>query len=203
MHIIPGFYAKIYLLNSINELVKLGYFNYIVNNLSHLNLVKKIEKLNLIAGEYLYTFNSFAIKFLYENGISYFISPLENNKKNLYSSVIDKNSHFITILTFPLLFKIRASLSKKYKFNYFYDIRENGFYLINKEKLSFVIPEQPFSIIDKVNELKRDGFNKFIIDLSYSRFNKGDYKKIFSLIQKSLNLPTSTRFNWKDGFKKE
>ncbi|HPP05293.1 MAG TPA: peptidase U32 family protein [Spirochaetota bacterium] len=201
----PLYYDKDenFIIENIDKLSQLNFDTYIINNVAHINLFKKIENIKLIGGEYLYTFNSFAIKFLYENGISYFISPLENNKKNIFSSALDKNLCFITIFSFPLLFKIRTNLREKYKFNYFFDSRNNGFYLINNEEFSFVIPEHPFSIIDKVSELKKSGFNKFIIDLSYSKFKKGDYKRLFSFIEKSINLPNTTRFNWKDGFKKE
>lgn len=101
------------LIEIVSKLYNLNYINYIINNLAHINILKKIKKLNLIAGKYLYTFNNFGIKFLYENKINYFISPLENNKINLYSSVIDKNSHSIIVFDFPLLFKIRAKLDNK------------------------------------------------------------------------------------------
>ena len=65
---------------------------------------------------------------------------------------------------------------------------------------SFVMPEYPFSIIDKMNALKGKGFTRQLLDFSKTKVSKGNVKDIISLIQNHGTVEGASRFNWKDGF---
>ncbi len=92
-----------------SQLAKLmdnGFNYFICNNLGQLNILKKNKNLILCAGPYLYTFNLYAAGFLLENKITYLISPIENNKRNLYSTIesINPENYLLTVFCFPELF---------------------------------------------------------------------------------------------------
>jgi putative protease len=67
----------------IKQLIERGYSQYILNNPGHFSLFKGYEKIKLIAGPWLYTFNSWAVSFVSSLGVDGFVSPLENNRQNL------------------------------------------------------------------------------------------------------------------------
>jgi len=79
--------------NEIMYLSEKGYNNYIINNPGHFSLFRGLDKARLIAGPYLYMFNSWALSFVSSltavgnRGVDGFISPLENNRQNLVLSM--------------------------------------------------------------------------------------------------------------------
>jgi len=73
----------------IKLLYEKGYYQYIVNNPGHFSMFRDLEKVKLIAGPWLYMFNSWALSFAASSftagkqSIDGFVSPLENNRQNL------------------------------------------------------------------------------------------------------------------------
>lgn len=64
------------------SLIEKGYTQFVINNPAHITMLKN-KNLNLVAGPYLYSFNRWAVKWLQENNILKFISPIENSQKTL------------------------------------------------------------------------------------------------------------------------
>ena len=184
-------------------LVDTGFKIYIANNIGQLQLLKKHD-VTILAGPHLYAFNKYSAEFLVKNGCGYIVPPLENSKKNLFNSA-DKNERlfFVTVFSYPELFIIRSDLSKKYDFTYFTDNQKNGFHIFSDEQFTKIIPEKPFSIIDKKSQLEKKGFGKFIVDLSYAKINKNYYKTIMKNVKEESIVETAVRFNWKNGFYRE
>jgi putative protease len=139
----------------ITELIERGYSQYMVNNPGHFSLFRGQEKIKLIAGPWLYTFNTWALSFVSAFGVDGFVSPLENNRQNLertlgvksrksgdrdgkphgkkkqagkYSALHSK--YFITVFAYPPLFNIRANLRPVLDFNLFADNRNETFSLV-------------------------------------------------------------------------
>ena len=154
LYLNPYFQYKdeLWLKNEIEYYIENGFKNFILNNIGHFSLFQK-ESVNLICGPYLYTFNKYSIDFLLKLGCNFFISPIENNKRNLISSTenFNRNSWFTTIFAYPELFQIQTELSSKYNFGFFADKMNNMFNLISSNDSSIVVPERPFSIIDKIS----------------------------------------------------
>jgi len=67
----------------IRELTERGYYQYMVNNPGHLSMFREFDKTRLIAGPWLYMFNSWSLSFVASLGVDGFVSPLENNRQNL------------------------------------------------------------------------------------------------------------------------
>jgi len=209
----------------IRRLIEKGYLQYTLNNPGHFSLFRGYDKVKLIAGPWLYMFNSWALSFISSMGVDGFVSPLENNRQNLEKTVRqsrtfgDKSRNgenkggkkhtaksalhskfFITVFAWPPLFNIMADLGRVLNLDSFADNKDETFSLVTSPEGSRVYPNKYFSIIDKIPFLKEAGFGRFIIDLSGTVLKKSDYRDLMRSISENTPLPHSSRFNWKDGF---
>jgi len=189
------------------ELVELGYRHFVANNLGHFPLFKEVRpEVRLVAGPWLYMFNTWALSFAASLGVEGFVSPLENNRQNLERTLgADtrkslRDRFFVPVFAWPPLFHVRADLAKLYDFKTFSDSRDESFLLTGGDEGSRVLPAKPFSITDKISFLQDAGFRRFIVDLSGLPLKKTDYKDLMGAIAKGAPLPNMSRFNWKDGF---
>ena len=161
-----------------------------------------MRKVKLIAGPYLYTFNRWAVSWLENQDIGAFIMPYENSRRNL-EATFDQNVRsrvLVPVFAYPALFRMRFKLPADYDFTYFEDKEEKVFKVNSTKDGSFVMPEEPFAITDKVSFIKQAGFNKILIDFSKTKVNRNQIKTIAYSMAKGQPLPDSSRFNWKDGF---
>ena len=187
--------------DELSTLIEDGYTNFVVNNLAHIQMLKK-KNVNMIAGPYLYTFNRWAVSWLENQNIGAFIMPYENSRRNL-ESTYDENVRsrvLVPVFAYPALFRMRFKLPSDYDFTYFEDKEETVFKVNSTPDGSFVMPEQPFSILDKVNFITSSGFKKILIDFSKTKVTRSQIKAITTSMAKSQPLPDVSRFNWKDGF---
>ncbi len=184
----------------LHTLVEKGYTTFVANNLAHVEMLR--GKANIIAGPYLYTFNRWAVSFLENQNIGAFITPLENSEKNLENTFPSKYRAraMISLFAYPVLFRIRFRMPKSYDFNYFHDKDGATFKFASGADGTFVMPEKPFSIVDKATALSKKGFSRFLIDYSHTKVRKGELKQIIGAMLKGQLLPETSRFNWKDGF---
>jgi putative protease len=189
------------LAEEIPALISLGYRQFVVNNPGHFSCFRGTGA-SLIAGPYLYVFNRWANAFTASLGTDFFISPPENNRQNLERTVETGRrwAAFVTLFSYPALFRIRADLGKLYSFGTFSDSRDERFRLVCNGGGSLVYPEKPFSIVDKMPFLMEAGFSRFIMDFSGPPLKKVDYKDLMLAVKKAAPLPNTSRFNWKDGF---
>ena len=183
------------------DLIEKGYTQFVVNNPAHITMLKN-KNLNLVAGPYLYGFNRWAVKWLQENNILKFISPIENSQKNLeevYAPGMRKQV-LIPVFAYPALFRMRFTLPKTYDFLYFSDKQGEAFKTFSTPSASFVLPEKPFSITDRIGALEKKGFDKFLLDFSHTEIERSEYRHIVNSCRKGIFLEDTSRFNWKEGF---
>jgi putative protease len=184
----------------IPELLSRGYDCFVLNNPGHFSYFRDTD-CSLIAGPYLYVFNRWAASFV--SGLTArFISPLENNRQNLERTLDPprRSRCFVPVFAYPALFRIRADLSRVYDFGAFSDRRNERFSLFSSRDGSVVIPEKPFSIVDKIPFLEAAGFSRFVLDLCGPPLRKLDYKDLMRAVKSVVPLPNVVRFNWKNGF---
>ena len=186
---------------TLDALVEMGYKGWVVNNLAHIGMLKG-KGTNLIAGPYLYTFNRWAASWLENQDIGAFISPLENSRKNLEATFEShlRSRILVPVFAYPALFRMRFKLPDSYDFTFFSDKEGMTFKALSTPDGSFVMPENPFSIVDKVQVLKSAGFNRYLIDMSKTHVQKKHFKQIVAAMLKKQVLPETSNFNWKDGF---
>ena len=189
------------LANEIQTLIADGYVNYVANNLAHIQLLKG-KQVNVIAGPYLYTFNRWAVSWLENQELGAFIMPYENSRRNLEATWEQnvRSRVLVPVFAYPALFRMRFKLPSDYDFTYFEDKEEKVFKVNSTADGSFVMPEEPFSIVDKISYIKSAGFKKFLIDFSKTKVTRSQIKAITASMIKGQPLQGISRFNWKDGF---
>ena len=185
----------------IDELVGIGYKTFVANNLAHISMLRK-KNVAYIAGPYLYTFNRWAVSWLENRGVSAFVSPYENSRKNL-EAVFEESVRarvLIPVFAYPALFRLRFRLPERYDFTYFSDKSEMNFKVNSTDDGSFVMPEIPFSIADKTSTLEGAGFKRFLLDFSKTRLKKAEFRQVMQSYLKKIPLEGASLFNWKEGF---
>ena len=185
----------------LGKLIQNGYFNFVANNIAHLQMLKN-KKVNVIAGPYLYTFNRWAVSWLENQDVGAFIMPYENSRRNLEATFDQKIRPrvLVPVFAYPTLFRMRFKLPQDYDFTYFKDKEEKVFRVNSSEDGSFVIPDEPFCITDKIKVLESAGFKRILIDFSNTKVFRNQIKAIMTSLTKAQPLPYISRFNWKDGF---
>lgn len=189
------------LLQNLEKLIEMGYFNFVANNLAHIQMLKD-KKVNIIGGPYLYTFNRWSVSWLENQNLGAFIMPYENSRRNLeatYEANV-RGRVLVPVFAYPALFRMRFSLPEDYDFLYFEDKEGKEFKVNSTVDGSFVMPEEPFSILDKVTYINSSGFKRILIDFSKTKVNRAQIKAVITSLSKGQPLPGISRFNWKDGF---
>ena len=162
----------------------------------------KGKNVNLIGGPYLYTFNRWAVSWLENQNVGAFITPVENSRENLINT-FDKNVRdrvMVTVYGYPALFRMRFQLPESYDFMYFWDKEEMPFKVLTNQDGTFVMPENPFSIVDKGAQFRKDLIKRVLVDFSRTKVTKQECKLVLNSMIKGQVIPETSRFNWKDGF---
>ncbi len=186
----------------ISVLLESGYTNFIVNNLAQLELLRGGGR-NLIAGPYLYSFNRWSASFLENQDVMAFQMPYENSEANLtrtFGSKMERSRVLVPLFAYPVLFRMRFKLPESYDFTFFSDKQGIPFKVNSTPDGSFVMPELPFSIVEKSEQLKNAGFDRQLLDFTKTRVGKGDIKNLMGYLARHEHIPDSSSFNWKDGF---
>lgn len=185
----------------ISELLDMGYKTFIANNLAQVSVLRQ-KGATVIAGPYLYAFNRWAVSWLENLNIGAFVSPYENSKKNLEGIYEPKvrDRVLLPVYAYPALFRMRFKLPKEYDFTYFSDKEEVAFKVNSTADGSFVMPEAPFSIVDKTSALQSEGFKRFLLDFSKTKVGRQEVKAVQLSLAKQKPLEGVSRFNWKEGF---
>ena len=192
-----------HLKNTVEHLLANGYTQFVANNLAHIAMLKDKKDVKLIAGPYLYTFNRWAVSFLENQNVMAVQMPFENGEQNLcdtFADYAERNRVLLPVFAYPALFRMRFKLPKDYDFTYFTDKEKMSFKVNSTADGSFVMPEAPFSIIEKIAAISNKGFSRHLLDFSKTRVLKGDMKNLLNLIHRQGHVDGSSRFNWKDGF---
>lgn len=178
-----------------------GYSQFIVNNPGHISLLRN-KKNTLIAGPYLYMFNRWAVKWLQENRIYCYIPPVEASQETIESVFTPAQRSYVLlpVFSYPALFRMRFTLPKSYNFLYFSDKQGESFRAFSTPSAAFVLPEKPFSIIDRYHSLQRHQFSHFLLDFSHTVVDRKEYRFILQCLRSGQPLPDAVRFNWKEGF---
>ncbi len=174
---------------------------FVANNLGHLALLKGRDA-TIIAGPWMYAFNSWAAAYLLSSGADFIVPPLEISKQAFgkIAETVPGKSLFPTVFAYPQLFTIRADLGERFDLRFFRDREGDDYELVSSPDGSVVIPIKPFSLVDRIPFIKKDGATKFLLDFSFIDLKKQVYKRVMAAARDGVVLAESGRFNWKDGF---
>ena len=144
-----------------------------------------------------YIFNDASIAFLQSEHINTYIYPLENEIINLYKSS-DRNG-IVPLYFHPQLFLSRVPI--KTGGNIIVDDREEKFQRDVRDGLTVITPERSVSLLQYKNELQKNGFHKWLIDLSSLKPSKNIFNTIMKKFMNSEQIQPSITFNFKKGLK--
>lgn len=181
--------------------IEKGVTAVVANNLAHFSLLRG-KGLQVIAGPWLYAFNTWSAAFLLEQGAAFVVPPLEISKQDLarVEELLPTGALMPVVLSAPPLFRIRGDLSARYDSDRFTDRDKETYRLIGRRDYSTLVSDRLFSLIDRVPFLRKEGITKFIVDLSNIDPSRGLYRDVARAAEEAKVLPDTVRFNWKDGF---
>lgn len=176
----------------------------IANNLGHLSFLRG-KDLDIVAGPWLYAFNLWAAAFLFDQGVRYIVPPLEISKQNFMrvAEEIPPSALMPVTFSYPPLFRIRGDLTARYDSTRFVDRDGASYTMQGRRDYTVVVPDRPFSILDRAPFLKKEHIDKFVLDLSNANPARGLFRDIAKAAAEGRVLPDASRFNWKDGFYNE
>lgn len=181
-----------------------GVKQIVVNNLGHFSMLRG-KDVELIAGPWLYAFNTWSSAFLFDQGVKYLIPPMEISKQDLQKLVEAFHPGVVLpiVFSYPSLFRIRGDLTARYDSKRFMDRDGLTYTQSGRRDYNVLVPDKPFSILDRTPFLRKEGFTKFILDLSNADSTRGLFRDIAKAADEAKILPNASRFNWKDGFYNE
>ena len=185
-----SYYSKM-----IKELQQLDYNSFMISHISQLKLFYKRKSARLYASESVYTLNDAAAQFLKAKQLISWVYPLENDIDNLYSQ---HNLNGIVPLFFiPRLFYSRMPVNIKANNRIADNTQE--YTVLKKDGMTHVIPQIPVSLLHYHNKLKKKGYGRYLIDLSYVAVSKNKLNRLINKFKFSEVEQPGTIFNFKEG----
>ncbi|WP_423126803.1 peptidase U32 family protein [Gaoshiqia sp. Z1-71] len=172
-----------------------GIHHFLISHLSQKLLAGKSCQLS--CNEQVYVYNDAAAKLLQQQKIRNFCYPVENDLDNLKSM---QNKQGIVILhTLPELFYSRMPVSLSNEDSLFKDAWNKTYRKLNRDGITLVIPDRPVNLFQYKNQLLKEGFNSFMIDLKHENRGKNSFKRLLAKFRSGEAIQPSTTFNFKQG----
>ncbi len=184
---------------AVRNLVKLGFKRWHLGNIGHLEILPKDARLILSAD---YTFNlsnHLALRLLKDIGVQYLTLSPEMDKmclKVLSKSWGTKDLIMLVYARLPI-FTSRLSLKTGKKDVCLVSPLGERYYPLIRDQITYILPENPFSLGKYLEELKEMGITNFCVDLRFQL--KKQIRKI--LKRRGISLPQGHLFNYKRGWK--
>ena len=170
------------------ELSKTGVRYFIIQHVSQKMLIP--DNSTIISGEKVYCMNDASVSFLADEGINDYVLPVENDYRNL-TSMSDRRG-IIPVYFYPELFISRVPVNK----SEFKD-RSKTMKLHSRNGMTITTPGIPVSHIHYMNKLKKIGFNRFLVDFSYTDPSRSELKEVMKAVKTNGVISGSTSFNYK------
>ena len=180
-----------------SHFIRGGISSFMLSHISQKLLLPDSHRITLCTSENVYAMNDVAIQFLKEENIKYYIYPFENDHQNL---ITGKDRKGIVPLYFhPELFHSRMPVDMG-KETSFTDDR-NTYKKLVRDGITIVIPEVPVSLLQFKDKLVKEGFCRFLIDLSYVQPSQNTFNRLLKKFHISTAEQPGTSFNFKVGLK--
>ncbi|WP_321282151.1 peptidase U32 family protein [Marinifilum fragile] len=172
-----------------------GYQNFMLSHLSQKLLLP--NKARISCNENVYLFNDAAIAHLRDEKINLFCHPQENDLENLLKS----NDRFgiVPVYFYPQLFYSRMPV--KTVNDELIDDMQGEYHKELRDGMTIIYPKHPVTWMQQKNNLSKEGFRRFLIDLSNEKVSSNTFKRLMKNFQQSKQVQPSTSFNLKKGLK--
>lgn len=173
-----------------------GYQNFMLSHISQKLLLPK--KARIACNENVYLFNDAAVAHLRDEKINLYTHPQENDLENLLRG----NDRFgiVPVYFYPQLFYSRMPVKTSAN-NELTDDMQGKYDKEVRDGITIVYPKHPVTWMQQKNNLHKEGFRRFLIDLSHEKVSSNTFKRIIKNFQQSKQAQPSTSFNLKKGLK--
>ncbi|MFA7074401.1 MAG: peptidase U32 family protein [Endomicrobiaceae bacterium] len=179
---------------NIDCLIKTGCGNFFINNISHFYFFKN-KKINIYAGQFLYSLNSYSAEFLSKSGVAAFTVPWEDDLTNMTSvSKFLKGKIIVYLSGFPEIAVSKMLVPDKIK-NKNIKSNRDEFKIIDCGGDSVLIPKFPVSFFNLKNNFLKLKINSFAVDLSYISPNKNYLSQILKAFNGQAYISSDFKFN--------
>ena len=180
-----------------SHFIRGGISSFMLSHISQKLMLPDSHMITLCASENVYALNDAAIQFLKEEFIKFYIYPFENDHQNLISGKDRKGT--VPLYFYPELFHSRMPVDMG-KETSFTDDR-NTYKKLVRDGITIVIPEIPVSLLQFKDKLFREGFRRFLIDLSYVQPSQNTFNRLLKKFHTSTAEQPGTSFNFKVGLR--
>lgn len=161
-------------LSMLKELLNRGQRAFMISNTGHIDLLrqlipgkhKDISRLKLYGGRELNILNSLSIKALSAIGIRYPQISAESDCENARLIKKGNKKTFFTVYAWIPLFTSRVNHKTFNCRKHLESLRGEHYYWKRKGKTGFLLPQRPFSLINRKKKLTEGGFDAWIVDVS-------------------------------------
>ncbi|MCP4481580.1 MAG: U32 family peptidase [bacterium] len=182
----------------LNDYKKIDAATFILNNISHFDLVPAVSE--KIAGTFLYTWNAYSARGLRDLGVIKFFTSWEDDILNIKRL---KFTRIVNLFGKPVITRSRMLTKDQ---DYGTVVSDKGDITLEQRlegSLSILIPKNPIMIFNAKPKLKELGVNDFCLDLSFIKPNQDFLSKLLENYEMNKNfddIPLQ-RFNFKRGVK--
>jgi len=180
----------------IAKMVESGIRNFVISHLSQKQLIPK--NCRIITNENVYAFNDAATKCITSEGIEIFSYPQEIDFETLFS--LSDKSGIVPVYFHPELFHSRMPIAAGSSD----DLKDDTNLKITRYRrngITSIVPVNPVAIFQSKNKLKKNGFYRYLIDVSYEPPSKNRMKTLKSRLFRSEQIQPSNTFNFVKGLK--
>ncbi|MCD6354293.1 MAG: U32 family peptidase, partial [Prolixibacteraceae bacterium] len=179
------------------KMAQSGLRNFVVSHLSQKKLIPK--NCRIFSNENVYVFNDAAVKMLRTQGVETFIYPQEIDFETL--ETLTDRSGIVPVYFYPELFYSRMPIQLESREQSLKDDMNVTYRRFRKNGVTIIVPCQPVSILQFKNRLIKNGFNRFLIDVSYDSPSKNKVRTLKSRLLRSEQVQPSVTFNFVKGLK--
>ncbi len=179
------------------KMVKSGIRNFVISHLSQKDLIPPNCK--VFANENVYVFNDAAAKCIKKEGLIAFTYPQEIDFETLFT--LSDKSGIVPVYFHPELFFSRMPIQMHGGHDDLSDDMNLRLRRYRRNGITSIVPGTPVSISQSRTKLNKQGFHRYLIDLSYEPVSKNRAKTIKNRIRKSEQIQPSNTFNFNKGLK--
>ncbi|WP_297086369.1 peptidase U32 family protein [uncultured Draconibacterium sp.] len=181
----------------IARMVKSGIRSFVISHLSQKELIP--PKCKIVCNENVYVFNDAAATFLKNEGVALFSYPQEIDFETMFS--LTHKDGIVPVYFYPELFYSRMPVQIDGTEEELVDDMKIKLKRFRRNGITSIVPRIPVSISQSKNKLTKNGFYRYLIDLSYEPVSKHRAKTIKSRVLRSEQIQPSNTFNFNKGLK--
>jgi len=182
----------------VEQLIDLGFRRFRLQNLGQLMLFAGKDGLQLECGYRLFTTNSQAASAWRELGLVAATLYVEDDRDNL-AALLNRQVGMLLGATvyanLPMMVS-RIPLRTMKADQPVISDRGDVYRVESRGGLTTVRPEQDFSLLGHIDELKRLGCRRFIVDLSHFKAGSADVRRILDALRRDLEVSGTSTFNY-------